>query len=181
LPGGNAKHAPAPQQDAAERQRRLARAREIWGQAVRADEIYVRPYLWSRLCIADQYAPTIRFHRNLEHSETRSKRPAMVCLVQHVEHGSVGVHATYLQLDSDLIARKAPVEPVRKSFGPIGGGAVRLGEIGNDGALVVGEGIETTLSVALSLGYPGWAALSAGGIAALVLPPQACGLGGTGG
>ena len=173
LLSGNPVASYQPQDDAVERQTRLARAREIWQETGRADETYVKSYLWSRLCIADHYAPVIRFHHRLLHLETRIKRPAMVCLVQHVEFGSVGVHATFLQLDNNLLARKAPIEPVRKSFGPIRGGAVRLGTIGEGGTLIVGEGIETTLSVSLVLGHPGWAALSANGVAALVLPPQA--------
>ena len=39
--------------------------------------------------------------------------------------------------------------------------------------LLVAEGLETTLSVMRACALPGWAALSAGGIKSLVLPPSA--------
>ena len=61
----------------------------------------------------------------------------------------------------------------RKTFGPIARGAVRFGWPRPDQWLVIGEGIETTLSLALSTGRPGWAALSARGIIRWPLPPEA--------
>ena len=48
--------------------------------------------------------------------------------------------------------------------------AVRLAEATADRSLIVGEGIETTLSAMRILGEPGWAALSVGGMASLILP-----------
>ena len=39
--------------------------------------------------------------------------------------------------------------------------------------VAVGEGLETTLSVAAACAMPAWAALSAGGVRSLVLPPEA--------
>ena len=54
------------------------------------------------------------------------------------------------------------------------GGAVRLAPVNT--TLAIGEGIETCLSVLQATGIPTWAALSAGGIAKLILPelPLAC-------
>lgn len=94
----------------------------------------------------------------------------MVGLVEHTEFGPVGIHATYLAIDGSC---KATLDPVRKSWGPVGGGAVRLAPIGTDGVLVVGEGIETTLSLMIATGAPGWAALFADNLAKLVPPPEA--------
>jgi phage/plasmid primase-like uncharacterized protein len=37
----------------------------------------------------------------------------------------------------------------------------------------IGEGIETTFAVVIACAMPAWAALSAGGIRALILPPEA--------
>jgi putative DNA primase/helicase len=37
----------------------------------------------------------------------------------------------------------------------------------------VAEGIETTMAVVMACAMPGWAALSAGGIRMLILPPEA--------
>jgi putative DNA primase/helicase len=89
----------------------------------------------------------------------------MVALVEHIKHGIVGVHRTYLTSDH----RRRD----RASLGAIGGGAVRLGEVRADTELCIAEGIETALAVMTACGMPAWAALSAGGIRALVLPPEA--------
>src|SRR5262249_43794478 len=53
------------------------------------------------------------------------------------------------------------------------GGAVRLGISRAGEWLAVGEGIETTLSVAVACAMPGLAAVSAGGIRSLVLSREA--------
>ena len=155
----------------AERRRRISNALDLWHhETVPAGNTLVETYLWSRLCMID-LPPTIRLHWSLWHRESRQRRPAMIGLVEHAEFGSVGIHATYLCVDGSA---KASLNPVRKSFGPIRGGAVRLTALRGDGSpLIVGEGIETTLSVMFSTGLAGWAALSAAGITQLVLPPEA--------
>jgi len=157
--------------DAADRRRRISSALDIWNEeAVPADNTVVGVYLWSRLLVVKPVPDRIRLHRLLRHWESADRRPAMLALVEHIEHGPVAVHATYLATDG---SRKATLDPVRKTFGPIGGAAVRLAPIRGDGTpLIVGEGIETTLSVMVSTGFAGWAALSANGISALMLPPN---------
>jgi putative DNA primase/helicase len=92
----------------------------------------------------------------------------MVGLVEHSERGPVGVHLTYLAIDGSM---KAAVDPVKRSLGSIGGGAVRLGVAAK--VLMVSEGIETGLSAQQSCLLPCWAALSTSGLMALVLPPIA--------
>ena len=105
------------------------------------------------------------------HRESGEKRPAMVALVEHAEHGRVGTHCTFLAVDGSM---KATVSPNKKCFGPVGGGAARLGQCRPDKWLVVGEGIESTASAMQLWGLTcGWAALSEGGLRKLVLPPQA--------
>jgi putative DNA primase/helicase len=52
-------------------------------------------------------------------------------------------------------------------------GAVRFGMPRAGEWLAVSEGIETGLSIAVACAMPAWAALSAGGIEKLLLPPQA--------
>jgi putative DNA primase/helicase len=156
--------------EAADHQRRIAIARDVWEQTAPATNTLVETYLWSRLCMVDA-PPTIRLHRSLWHKESRELRPAMIGLIEHAEIGCVGVHATYLCIDG---SGQATVDPVRKSFGAIRGGAVRLAPLRDDGSpLVIAEGIETTFSVMLSTGLAGWAALSTTGISQLVLPPEA--------
>ncbi len=70
---------------------------------------------------------------------------------------------------------KAPVAQPRKALGRVHGHAVRFGAPGGTSTtLLVGEGIETVLSlVAAAPALPGAAALSAGSLAAFVPPPGA--------
>ena len=111
---------------------------------------------------------TIRASRSwLRHPEGGS-RPAMIALVEHVEFGPVAIHRTWLQTDG---AAKAAFRDPRRSLGPVRGGAIRLAEAREDVPLVVAEGIENAASAMLVMGWPGWAALSAGGIERLILPP----------
>ena len=55
--------------------------------------------------------------------------------------------------------------------GPAKGGAIRIAAPIPNEWLIVGEGVESTASAMQLLDLPGWAALSAGGIENLILPP----------
>jgi phage/plasmid primase-like uncharacterized protein len=94
----------------------------------------------------------------------------MIGLVEHVGHGPIAVHRTFVSKDG---SGKAAVEPDKASLGPVAGGAVRLAQVRAGQWLLVAEGLETTLSVMHACALSGWAALSAGGIKNLVLPPSA--------
>jgi hypothetical protein len=151
------------------RDRRVASAMDIWGHSYRGRGTVVDRY-WRSRGLTILIPPTIRMS-GMWHAESGQRRPAMVALVEHVEHGRVAVHATYLTIDGST---KATVEPNKKCFGPVGGGAVRLGPVRHCQWLVIGEGIESTASAMQLWGISsGWAALSAGGIRNLVLPPEA--------
>ena len=89
----------------------------------------------------------------------------MLAMVEHVEHGLVGVHRTWLAVDGSA---KASLDPVRMSTGSIRGGAVRLAPAADE--LLIAEGIETALAGSQATGMPAWAALSTSGMVALVLP-----------
>jgi len=77
----------------------------------------------------------------------------------------MGLHRTFLRGDG---SGKAHVEPSKMMIGPCAGGAVQLA-VPTD-VLLIGEGIETTLSAMQATGYAGWAALSTSGLRALRLP-----------
>jgi phage/plasmid primase-like uncharacterized protein len=94
----------------------------------------------------------------------------MVALVEHVEHGPIGVHCTYLRPDG---GGKADVERQKAMFGPVRGGAVRFAVPRAGKWLAIAEGVETALSVAVACSMPAWAALSAAGIKNLILPAEA--------
>jgi putative DNA primase/helicase len=113
--------------------------------------------------------PTIRLHGMhgpYGRHPSGERRPQMISLVEHVERGPVGVSRTFLAIDG---SQKATLDPVRLFRGPVGGGAVRLAPAAD--TVVVAEGLETALAVMAATALPAWAALSAGGIEALVLPP----------
>ncbi len=91
----------------------------------------------------------------------------MIALVTHAITGApMAIHRTYL----DQAGGKAQVEPNKMMLGPTAGGIVRLGA--GDNGLLIGEGIETTLSGMQATGRPGWASLSTSGMKALVLPDR---------
>jgi phage/plasmid primase-like uncharacterized protein len=80
----------------------------------------------------------------------------------------VAVHRTFLRPDGQA---KAEIEPARATLGPIYGHAVLLHPPGAE--IVVGEGIESSLSAAAIFGLPAVAALTAGSLAkGSWLPPR---------
>ena len=162
--------APPPPTDVAHWRRRIALVAAIWRETFPAAGTLVEIYLRSRHCWIEAPAPPIRFHPALWHRESGRRWPAMVGLVEHALYGPAAAHATFLMPDG---RGKAPISPPRKSFGPISGAAVRLAPCRGGDWLVVGEGIETALACMIATGLSAWAALSAGGIARLVLPPEA--------
>jgi hypothetical protein len=94
----------------------------------------------------------------------------MVAGVDHLQHGLVAAHRTWLAADG---SQKATIRPERVTTGPVGGAAARLGDLGADGCLAVAEGVESTLSAMELSGRPGWAALSSPGLRKLILPAEA--------
>jgi hypothetical protein len=76
------------------------------------------------------------------------------------------VHRTFLMPGGE---GKAAVSPPKMTLGPLIGGGVRLAPLGP--CLLIGEGIESTLSAMRLFDLPGWAALSTGGLVGLRLPP----------
>lgn len=156
---------------------RTARALAIWQEARPIKGTIVETYLVSRKISLPEWPSALRFHphcpRPRAGDDTRPPPlPAMVALVEHVERGPVAVHCTYLSLDGSGKA-DLPKDKRKAMFGLVGGGAVRLGIPREREWLAVAEGIETALSVASASAIPTWAALSAGGIKSLILPPEA--------
>jgi putative DNA primase/helicase len=151
--------------------RRIARAYETWHAAFPALPSPIKRYFASRR-ITLPPPPTLRWAPRCWHGAACRVLPAMLGLVEHVERGIVGIHPTYLRIDGTAKA-DIPRDWQKRALGPIGGGAVRLGMPQPGAWFAVGEGIETILSVMTACAVPGWAALSAGGLRALILPPEA--------
>ena len=115
-------------------------------------------------------AKSLRAHLGLWHRDSgeRLTLPGLVAAVRDDAGHIVGVHKTFLDPNQPA---KAPVESPRQSRGAVHGIGVRLGKPAPGGDLLVGEGIETVLSLRMAFPHlPAVAALSAGSLAALNLP-----------
>ena len=127
-------------------------------------------YLLSRGITLPISSSALRFHPKCWHRDevqTRSiPRPALIAAVTDGAGSLKGAHRTWLAQDG---TDKAPVETQRRAMGHLLGNAVRLTP--GDDILVVGEGIETMLSVREAApGLPVWAALSSSHLGAVLLP-----------
>ena len=114
--------------------------------------------------------PALRFHPELRYREGSSLRcfPALVAAVTGDDGAIHGVQRTWL--DPRLPA-KADVAAPRKALGRIHGRAVRFGRPADGASLLVGEGIETVLSIVTAApGVISAAALSAGSLGAFAPP-----------
>lgn len=126
-------------------------------------------YLARRWLTTFVTCPAMRYRGDCRHPEG-GRLPALVAEIVDCEGRPVAVHRTYLSRDG----RKASVDPVKASLGPVWGAAVRLTPDPTPPAeLVVGEGIETAASAGLLLGLPAWAALSAGNLGTGLILPSA--------
>jgi putative DNA primase/helicase len=147
-------------------QDRIRAAGLNWSSAIAATDSPVAHYLRGRAI--DMAVPrSIRFHPRLLH-QSGARFPAMmggVCIWPSRQ--VVGVHRTWIAHDGDKW-KKAPLEPNKMMLGLCRGGAVRLAPQGE--TLMIGEGIETCLSAMQATDIPAWAALSAAGLRAIIIP-----------
>lgn len=136
----------------------------IWRETVCATGTIVETYLRSR-AITLPVPPSLRFHPRTLHTPSKNWLPAMVAARTDRSGSVVAIHRTFLRFDG---RGKAGVEPQRMDLGSKRGTAIRLASELPE--LVIGEGIETTLSAMQATGRPGWAAGSAKDLAAVELP-----------
>lgn len=115
---------------------------------------------------------SLRFHPRCYYRPDRNAPteiwPAMIAAVTDLDGQITGVHRTWLDREG---CGKAPIDTPRRAIGLLLGNAVRFGTA-ND-VMAAGEGIETMLSVRLSMPtLPMAAALSAAHLAAILFPPR---------
>ena len=114
--------------------------------------------------------PDLLFHPDLTYWDTRTGYAALIAIVRDVAGEQIAIHRTYLAPDG---SGKADVPKPRMMLGSVAGGAVRLGNVGEQGVVGLAEGIETGLSVMQACpALPVWAALSSGNMEQVVLPPE---------
>jgi putative DNA primase/helicase len=153
-----------------DRRRRIAEARDFLTECLPWDTTtQIARYIRNRGIDPSLLPPTILWHGMADHPEG-GQRPLMVGMVEHVDLGVIGVTRTFIATDG---SQKAAFRKPRLFLGLASGGAVRLGDVNPKDELAVGEGIESTLSYMQLHSVPGWAALSAGGVKNLILPPEA--------
>lgn len=161
---------PVGSQDAA--RRLFAISRPVAGTVAEA-------YLRGRNIVDTGTATALRFHPRCFYraepgapDSARDAWPALVAAVTDLDGRVTGVQRTWLNPSG---RGKAPVATPRRAMGQLLGHAVRLGSCSDGTAsnvMAAGEGIETVLSLRTALPrLPLAAALSAGHLAALLLPP----------
>lgn len=166
----------------AEREKARGEAFEIWQAARPAQGSPVHEYLALRGIAQDRYPVLpgcLRYHPALPYMVSVDGRwvevhrgPAMLAAIQGPSGRFQAAHRTWFDLGQP---RGKPVilhpatgarEKVKKSIGPVKGGAIRLTAAAP--VLVMGEGIETTLTALLADTQPGagyWAGISLGNMA----------------
>ena len=148
---------------------RTVNARRLWRTCQPLAGTRAEAYLRAR-GIEPGVRPALRFHPDLHYRDETGfqQLPALVAAVTPNEGELTGIHRTWLDLRTPA---KAPVAAPRKVLGPIYGHAVRFADATNGAALLIGEGIETVLSVLTAVPeLSGAAALSAPGLAAFTPP-----------
>jgi hypothetical protein len=166
------------------RARAVADARRVWNAGMAAEGTAVRDYLTRRgidPALYPRLAPALRFHPALPYMVSDGGGvwrevhcgPAMLAAIQGADNRFCAVHRTWLDLDQPK-GKAVITDPVtgevlqaKKVLGAKKGGAIRL-SLGEGSALVMGEGIETTLSACVAGAVAGasyWAGVDLGNMA----------------
>jgi len=148
---------------------RTEAARRLWQRCRVIDGTHAEAYLRARAIDRCRF-PALRFHPRLLHRDEGGVRrlPALVAAVTADDGTVAGVHRTWL--DPSRPAKAVLARP-RKALGRVHGLAVRFGDPAPD-TLLVGEGIETVLSIVTAMpDTVAAAALSAGSLGAFAPPP----------
>ncbi len=145
-------------------------ARRLWQRCRAIDGTHAEAYLEARGIERCRFA-ALRFHSGLFYRDGGGMRrlPALVAAVTAHDGDIVtGVHRTWLDPRRPA---KASVSRPRKALGRIFGHAVRFGRPADGASLLVGEGIETVLSLVTAVPtITAAAALSAGSLGAFSPP-----------
>ena len=148
---------------------RTEAARRLWQRCRAIDGTHAEAYLRARAIHRCRF-PALRYHPSLFYRDGGGMRrlPALVAAVTGADSAVSGVHRTWLHPSRPA---KAPVARPRKALGRVYGLAVRFGAPAA-GTLLVGEGIETVLSLVTAMpDAVAAAALSAGSLGAFAPPP----------
>ena len=145
-------------------------ARRLFAAAVPVTGSLAEVYLRNRGITQTLPGSALRFHPKCWYRDEAHPRPipcpALIAAVTDGAGALQGVHRTWLRSDGQ---DKADVGVPRRAMGHILSNAVRINPVGD--ILVVGEGIETMLSIREACPrLPVWAALSSSHLGAVLLP-----------
>ena len=145
-------------------------ARRLWRRCRAIDGTHAEVYLHARGLARCRF-PALRYHPALLYRDGGGVRrlPALVAAVTaHDGDIITGVHRTWLDPQRPA---KAILSSPRKALGRVHGHAVRFGDPADGASLLVGEGIETVLSLVTAVPtITAAAALSAGSLGAFTPP-----------
>jgi hypothetical protein len=162
---------------------RRANAHRLFISALPLPNTLAEDYLRGR-CIdfrqLGRWPNSLRFHPDLYNGESNKHWPALVAAINDYEGNLVAVHRTWLAVKRPGVVMKAPLQDPKMTLGRYAGGAIRLwrGESGKSFKdapagewVVIGEGIEDTLTAVLAKPeMRALAAVSLGNMAAIQLP-----------
>ena len=146
--------------------------RRVWKESFPlSGDSPVERYLRGRGLVVPQ-STVLRYHPDLAYrdgDQYLGKFNAMLALVQAPDGSGATLHRTYLNFDGT----KAVVPKARKLMPglPLSGAAIRL--FPADLCVGIAEGIETAVAASMRFSIPVWSAVSAGGLASFVPPPEA--------
>lgn len=149
-------------------------ARRLWAMSRPLRGTVAEAYLRKRGIATLRDCASLRLHPRCFYRPDRDDKPsvrdawpALIAAVTDLDGTLTGVHRTWLDPSG---GSKAPIATPRRAMGGLRGRGVRFGQA--DDVMAAGEGVETVLSLRTVLPtLPAVAALSAGHLAALDLPP----------
>lgn len=149
----------------AARMNKVNKALSIWRTCQPISNTLAEAYLIARRLEYTAF-DCLRYHPRLRHGPTFSHHPCLVaCVKDALTDKFLGIHRIYLSGDG---RNKAQIEKPKLSLGQVSGGGVFIGIPTSQ--IVVGEGIETVLSLANDQDFFGCAGLSAHNLPKLNLP-----------
>ncbi|HKW96800.1 MAG TPA: toprim domain-containing protein [Bryobacteraceae bacterium] len=163
----------APGLDADELARR-DEARAIWSARQPLKRSAAALYLWSRCIDLLRVPPTLGALPGLFNSERNRSMPALIAAIQDGSNKVTAVQRIWV-LDKLIIdgawpkgGSKAPLNIAKKTLGPMGDGAIRLGPAAR--TIGIAEGLETGLSVKQLYSLPVWVSCGAWRMGSVALP-----------
>ncbi|MDB5584869.1 MAG: hypothetical protein JWR80_10045 [Bradyrhizobium sp.] len=155
------------EQEAAQDQNTKEFCARIWGECVPVAGTLAEQYLhlFKLPTPPDGWPQCLAYHPALQYPG-KGKMPALVARVDDVSGEITGIWREFIRADG----RKADVEYQKLGLGPVAGGAVRIGGMGE--RIGCAEGVRTALGAWALIGfkYPVWSCLSTSGLTGFEVP-----------